>query len=211
MTKNVILKGLTRTRNTFEIFLTLGKAVYITYDDLKDNEILDIDGIPLPHDMIKDLINEARLARRLSYAPYSHFNVGAAIWTFPYRRDQLEYSKIFRGCNVENAAYGSTMCAERVASFNAVSSGYRSFRAIAIVGDFDASVEEDSREAARMMVVSPCGACRQVLNEFGGENLGIIMASENGDVYITLLRYLLPESFGPENLGMSPSDYSRYE
>ena len=95
--------------------------------------------------MKRELINRALEAREKAYAPYSHFKVGAAVLG--------EDGKIYTGCNIENASYGMTVCAERVAIFNMVSSGCRKFKALAVVG----GGKEDS---------APCLACRQVMTEF---------------------------------------------
>lgn len=121
-----------------------------------------------------ELIRKAHAAREHAYAPYSRFTVGAALLT--------KDGDVFTGANVENASYGMTICAERAAIFTAVSQGYRAFEAIAIVGTPGAAI-------------SPCGACRQVLSEFG-DDVRIIREGRD-DV---LLRDLLPEAFGPENL-----------
>jgi len=120
----------------------------------------------------KELIERAKKARENAYAPYSKFKVGAAILT--------EDGEVYTGVNVENASFGLTVCAERVALFKAVSDGKRSFKAIAVVAD----TEEP---------VPPCGACRQVLSEFG--DMEVIMANLKGDVKIARLRDLLPDSF----------------
>ena len=125
----------------------------------------------------KKLLEMAKKARENAYAPYSNFKVGAAIIT--------EDGKIFTGANVENASYGLSICAERVALFKAVSEGYRKFKAIAVVADTDGPV-------------SPCGACRQVLSEFG--DMDVIMANVKGDMEVMKLSELLPESFTPEDL-----------
>ncbi len=125
----------------------------------------------------KKLLEMAKKARENAYAPYSNFKVGAAIIT--------EDGKVFTGANVENASYGLSICAERVALFKAVSEGYRKFKAIAVVADTDGPV-------------SPCGACRQVLSEFG--DMDVIMANVKGDMKVMKLSELLPESFTPEDL-----------
>ncbi len=125
----------------------------------------------------KKLLEMAKKARENAYAPYSNFKVGAAIIT--------EDGKVFTGANVENASYGLSICAERVALFKAVSEGYRKFKAIAIVADTDGPV-------------SPCGACRQVLSEFG--DMDVIMANVKGDMKVMKLSELLPESFTSEDL-----------
>ena len=124
-----------------------------------------------------DLLKLATDARTVAYAPYSKFHVGAALLA--------ENGEIFTGCNVENASYGLTICAERVAVGNAVSHGVQSFSAIAI------SVPGGG---------SPCGACRQVLNEFSPA-MKVYLGDENGLLTRkTTLSTLLPDAFGPENL-----------
>ena len=121
----------------------------------------------------RKLLAAARRAQRRAHAPYSKFRVGAALWT--------KSGKIFTGCNVENASYGLTNCAERTAVFKAVSEGHRKFKAIAVVAPSDA--------------LSPCGACRQVLAEFG-EMVVICADSRNARrVRIHLLSELLPHTF----------------
>lgn len=125
----------------------------------------------------KSLIEAARKARLNAYAPYSKFKVGAALLA--------QSGKIYTGCNVENASYGLACCAERNAVFKAVSEGEKDFRAIAIASD---SAEP----------TAPCGACRQVLNEFA-PNIKIIMAGLNG-TKISSLKKLLPFAFGPKSL-----------
>ena len=130
------------------------------------------------------LIGQALEARERAYAPYSRFRVGAALLT--------EEGKIYTGCNIENAAYGPSNCAERTAFFKAVSEGERSFRAIAVAG---AGEEEDGKFAA------PCGVCRQVMMEFcRPEEFDVVIANVAGDYYVRTLGELLPEGFGPENL-----------
>ena len=121
-----------------------------------------------------DLINKAINARENAYAPYSKFKVGAAVVT--------QKDNIYTGCNVENASYGATICAERVALCNAVSSGDRNIKAIAIVYDKD-------------NFASPCGICRQFIYEFGSE-IEVIMAKMNGEYKIKKISELLPDGFG---------------
>jgi cytidine deaminase len=124
-----------------------------------------------------DLIAKAMEARKKAYAPYSHFAVGAALLA--------RSGRIYTGCNVENASYGLSVCAERVAVFKAVSEGERDFEAMAVVTENG---------------VTPCGACRQVLMEFG-DNIQVIVADEAGGYRVFTLRELLPEAFTPEHLG----------
>ena len=134
---------------------------------------------------IQELIKKACEARKLSYSPYSHYQVGAALLT--------KDGRIITGCNIENAAYTPTNCAERTAFFKAVSEGIRDFRAIAIVG----SPEGD--ELAQYAY--PCGVCRQVMMEFcSPSDFQVIMAKSEEDYRVMTLQELLPEGFGPDNL-----------
>lgn len=129
------------------------------------------------------LVDEAFEARKKAYIPYSNFSVGAAILT--------KNGKIYHGCNIENAAYTPTNCAERTAIFKAVSEGDKDFVAIAICGGF----EDDADYCF------PCGVCRQVFMEFcDPEKFLIIVARNNNDYKIFKLNELLPHGFGPENL-----------
>lgn len=118
------------------------------------------------------LLAFAREAQEKAYAPYSGFRVGAAIFAG---------GEIYQGCNVENAAYGSTVCAERGAAMRAVMSGQHHFDAIAIVGDSDAPTV-------------PCGACRQFLAEFNPE-MRVVMGGSTDAVMVMTLEELLPEAF----------------
>ena len=124
----------------------------------------------------RQLVAAAQAARLQAYAPYSKYCVGAAIRT--------PTGQVYTGCNVENASYGLTVCAERVALFNAVAQGERNFDTIAII------TEEGGM---------PCGACRQVLREFAPA-LRVLVANREGYVREQSLLALLPEAFGPENL-----------
>ena len=134
---------------------------------------------------IKELITAAIEARRKSYSPYSHYQVGAALLTAD--------GQIVTGCNIENAAYGPSNCAERTAFFKAVSEGIRDFAAIAIVG----SPEGESLS----QFAYPCGVCRQVMMEFcEPESFQIIVAKSQEDYRVMTLAELLPEGFGPENV-----------
>jgi cytidine deaminase len=123
------------------------------------------------------LINSACEIRSRAYAPYSHYQVGAALLT--------KSGRIFTGVNVENAAYPSSMCAERVAIFKAVSEGEREFEAIAV---------------ATQNGGTPCGGCRQVLSEFGLETQILIVDARGSLRLETNVAGLLPESFRPEDL-----------
>ena len=131
----------------------------------------------------EELLLEAIEARKNAYVPYSHFRVGAALLA--------KNGKIYRGCNIENAAFGSTMCAERTAFFKALSEGEREFEAIAIVGGPEGG---DLRP-----ICDPCGNCRQSLLEYEhkfGQNIEIIMAAEQGPIYVAnSVADLLPCSF----------------
>lgn len=119
------------------------------------------------------LIEIAKEAREKAYVPYSKFKVGAALLT--------KDGKIFTGCNVENASYGLTCCAERTAIFKAVSEGYSNFAALAVVADVP-------------NLCSPCGACRQVIAEFGGD-IKVYMANLKGQYATTTVEELLPGFF----------------
>ena len=135
--------------------------------------------------MIERLIDEAFASRKMAYTPYSHFQVGAALLT--------SEGKIYHGCNIENAAYTPTNCAERTAFFKAVSEGERSFKAIAIVGGNETASEFDW--------CAPCGVCRQVMKEFcSEETFLIILARSVSDYRIYTLAELFPMGFGPDNL-----------
>lgn len=139
----------------------------------------------LTQETIKGLIVRAIEARKKSYSPYSRYQVGAALLTGD--------GQIFTGCNVENAAYTPTNCAERTAFFKAVSEGIREFQAIAIVG----SPEGDELT----QYAYPCGVCRQVMMEFSNpSDFQIVVAKSEEDYRIMTLGELLPKGFGPDNL-----------
>jgi len=133
------------------------------------------------------LMTAAREAARRAYVPYSRFPVGAALLT--------DDGTIFTGCNIENASYGLTVCAERVAIFTAAAAGHRVVRAIAV-------------SAPRATTVSPCGACRQVLNEFVPPDGDLLVLMDAADSMVRQpLAALLPRSFGPRDLASaSPAD-----
>ncbi|WP_298731220.1 cytidine deaminase [uncultured Subdoligranulum sp.] len=135
-------------------------------------------------EQIQSLIRAAFSARRFAYTPYSHFQVGAALLA--------KSGTVYTGCNIENAGYTPTNCAERTALFKAVSEGERQFSAIAIVGSMQGTVNT--------LVTGPCGVCRQALYEFGGPELTVIMAKTEEDYIVTTLGELLPYGFGPANL-----------
>jgi cytidine deaminase len=133
--------------------------------------------MPLKPEQKKDLIESAIHAREWAYAPYSHYAVGAALLTAS--------GKVYEGVNIENAAFPTTMCAERVAIFKAVSEGEREFTAIAIATENGGS---------------PCGSCRQVLAEFGLQTL-IIAADVTGKIHLEgTVEKLLPTAFTPDDL-----------
>jgi cytidine deaminase len=134
--------------------------------------------------VVKNLIREATEGMKFAYAPYSNFRVGAALLTAK--------EKIYTGCNIENAAFGSTNCAERTALFKAVSEGEREFAAIAIVGGKNGIISD---------FCPPCGVCRQVIREFvDPKTFLVILARSEEDYIIYSLEALLPLSFGPESL-----------
>lgn len=133
----------------------------------------------------EELIEMALEARMLAYAPYSNFKVGAALLG--------KNGVVYKGCNVENASYPATNCAERTAFFSAVAEGQKEFEAIAIVGGHESAEE--------LELCAPCGICRQVMREFCvPESFEIILAKNKTDYKVLTLAELLPMSFGPENL-----------
>jgi len=127
----------------------------------------------------EQLLEEAKVARTYAYVPYSNFAVGAALLT--------EDGKIYRGCNIENAAYGMANCAERTALFKAVSEGDKNFKMIAVIADSDRPVP-------------PCGACRQVMAELCPPDMKVILTNLNGDILETTVKELLPGAFKAEDL-----------
>lgn len=132
----------------------------------------------------RELIAKATEMLKYAYTPYSHFKVGAALMT--------KKGKIYGGCNIENASYGPSNCAERTAFFKAVSEGHLDFAAIAIVGGREGKIED---------FCPPCGVCRQVMREFcDPQSFYVILARSEADYWIYTLEELLPMSFGPENL-----------
>ena len=132
----------------------------------------------------QELIRMALAARERAYAPYSDFMVGAAL--------RAEDGRIFTGCNVENAAFTPTSCAERTALFKAVAEGVTRFTDIAVVGA--------RRGEVNKQITSPCGVCRQALFEFGGPELNVIMARTPDDFMERSMDELLPFGFGPSNV-----------
>ena len=133
---------------------------------------------------ILELVEKALDMRNYSYTPYSHFKVGAALLSAD--------DKIFTGCNIENAAYTPTNCAERTAFFKAVSEGVKEFKAIAIAGGHEGAEELD--------YCPPCGVCRQVMSEFCDDEFVIIVAKSKTDYKICTLPESLPDRFGPKDL-----------
>ena len=133
------------------------------------------------------LMELALEARQMAYTPYSHFKVGAALLG--------KNGVVYKGCNIENASYTPTNCAERTAFFKAVSEGERNFRAIAIVGGKEGSDEYD--------FCAPCGVCRQVMMEFcNPKTFEIILCDEHNELHTYKLEELLPLGFGPTNMGL---------
>ncbi|MCD6289335.1 MAG: cytidine deaminase [Anaerolineae bacterium] len=127
------------------------------------------------------LIAAALSAREKAYAPYSHYSVGAAVRT--------RSGRVYTGCNIENASYGATVCAERVALWKAISEGEREFDTLVVVTSNGGS---------------PCGLCRQVIAEFAPD-MRIIIADTRGNARETTIRALLPERFRPEDVVGDPS------
>lgn len=121
----------------------------------------------------KELIEAARKVRERAYAPYSKFKVGAAVRT--------KNGKVYTGCNVESASYGLTVCAERVAIWKAVSEGEKEFAEIAVVAD-------------TQELTPPCGVCRQIIWEFGGD-IPVVFANLKGDTETVQMKELLPRAF----------------
>lgn len=144
---------------------TLNNASSSTGGELKDPEI-------------QNLISRALGMLDFSYSPYSNFRVGAALLS--------KDGKIWGGCNIENAAYGPSNCAERTAIFKAVSEGVKDFKAICIVGGMEGVVTD---------FCPPCGVCRQVMREFCAPDFKIILAKSEKEYKIFTLAELLPESF----------------
>jgi cytidine deaminase len=127
----------------------------------------------------KQLLEEAVKAREFAYVPYSKFQVGAAL----IAKD----GKVFHGCNIENASYGMTNCAERTALFKAYSEGVTQFDTLVVIADTDRPVP-------------PCGACRQVISELCAPEMEVILTNLKGDIQRTLVKDLLPGAFSPKDL-----------
>lgn len=128
-----------------------------------------------------ELINKAKQAAKRSYAPYSGFNVGAALLT--------KSGKVYTGCNIENSAFSPSVCAERVAIFKAVSKGEKEFEAIAIVGGRDREFKD---------YTPPCGVCRQVMLEFCEPDFKIVLGKETDEYQVYTLSELVPMGFSFE-------------
>ncbi|MCY6371812.1 cytidine deaminase [Clostridium ganghwense] len=126
-----------------------------------------------------ELVKKSLEFREKAYAPYSNFKVGAAVL--------MDDNKIYGGCNIENASYGATNCAERTAIFNAVSKGNRKLKAIALVGDVSTHTY-------------PCGICRQVISEFSDKDTDIILVKNENDYLIKKLDEILPGAFTKNDL-----------
>jgi len=132
-----------------------------------------------------ELISHALNARKQSYSPYSHFQVGAALLSMD--------GKLYTGCNIENAAYTPSNCAERTAFFKAVSEGVKSFSSIAIIGGPEG--------ADSLQLCAPCGVCRQVMMEFcDPKSFEVILAMDSEHYEVFTLEQILPMGFGPEDL-----------
>ena len=130
-----------------------------------------------------DLVKIAFEAMEKAYSPYSHCKVGAALLT--------SEGKVYTGCNVENASYGATNCAERTAFFKAISEGEREFAKIAIVGGVEGVVTN---------MFMPCGVCRQVMDEFCDRDFEVLVAKDRENFEVFTLSQLLPLSFDEKNL-----------
>ena len=130
----------------------------------------------------EQLVSMAKEAMQYAYSPYSGYKVGASLL--------CKDGSVYTGCNIENAGYSSTNCAERTAFFKAVSEGKKEFEAIAICGGKDGIIEE---------LFPPCGVCRQVMREFCGDDFLIYLATKDGIETYTL-KELLPVSFRPETI-----------
>lgn len=133
----------------------------------------------------RELLEEARKARLKSYAPYSKFQVGAALLT--------KDGKVYHGCNIENASYTPTNCAERTAFFKAISEGDMEFEKIAIVGGKEGTNADD--------LCAPCGVCRQVMMEFCDlDEFQIILSDGKENIKVMSLKEIMPYGFSPSNL-----------
>ncbi|XP_071350878.1 cytidine deaminase-like [Trachinotus anak] len=140
---------------------------------------------PLPKEIVRVLIEKAHEAKNQAYCPYSKFRVGAAVLT--------QDDRMFKGCNVENACYNLGVCAERTAMLKAVSEGHKTFKAIAIASDMNDEF------------ISPCGACRQFMREFGLK-WDVYMTKPDSSYEKMTVEQLLPRSFGPDDLTQKKID-----
>lgn len=131
----------------------------------------------MERDVQRNLLEAARRAMRFSYAPYSKFRVGAAVLT--------SRGRVITGCNVENASYGATVCAERVAIFNAIAQGESEIQAIAMVSEGG-------------KICPPCGICLQVMHEFA-RDAEVLMVDAEDKILVRRVQELLPLGFGPEH------------
>ncbi|MFD3157579.1 cytidine deaminase [Haloimpatiens sp. FM7330] len=127
----------------------------------------------------KELMLKAKEARENAYSPYSNFKVGAAVL--------MSNGKVYTGCNIENASYGATNCAERTAIFNAISDEHGTIRVLALIGS-----EEE--------YTYPCGICRQVISEFSDENTKIIVGKNENEYLVKTLKDILPGAFTKKDL-----------
>lgn len=132
----------------------------------------------------KDLFNMAKDAMKNSYAPYSNYNVGAALL--------CKNGNLYNGCNIENASYSLTNCAERTALFSAIANGEKEFEAICVVGGKNSEITD---------YAMPCGACRQVLGEFCDADFKIYVGINENDIKEYKLSELIPYSFNKSKLG----------
>ncbi|EFI84245.1 cytidine deaminase [Listeria grayi] len=128
---------------------------------------------------IDQVIDKAKQAREFAYTPYSHFPVGAALVT--------KDGEVIQGCNIENASFGLTNCAERTAIFKAVSTGEKDFQHLVVVADTEGPV-------------APCGACRQVISEFCEPDMPVTLTNLKGNTVQTTVAELLPGAFTPKDL-----------
>lgn len=128
---------------------------------------------------VEELINKATIMLERAYVPYSKFPVGAALLT--------KDGEMFSGCNIENASFGLTNCAERTAIFKAVSEGNKQFDYLVVTGDTDGPI-------------SPCGACRQVMAEFCGPDMPVLLTNNKGNKQLTTVSELLPGAFKSEDM-----------
>lgn len=140
-----------------------------------------------------ELVRRALNARKRAYVPYSHWAVGAALLT--------REGKVYEGCNIENAAYTPTNCAERTAIFKAVSEGEREFAAIAVVGGRETEEAEN--------ICAPCGVCRQVMMEFcDPDTFRVILGTKDGVQVSQTLKEMLPYGFGPDVLRAETKEHA---